>query len=271
MFKKRLMTFLIGAPVVIGAVLTIPPLAFGIALLVLFMFASWEWSRLMGITMLYSRIAYVLLIGAVISVLYLWVNSTFWLMGIALFCWLLVLMAVIMYPKGIDIWSNKSNLSLLGIIILAASWLALVLLRQYEQGIGLVLYLLILVWSTDSGAYIIGKVFGKHKLCPQLSPGKTIEGAIGGIILAGIISVIGGFVFEVIGWQWLLWLTLALLTSVLSMFGDLLISMLKRQQGLKDTGHLLPGHGGILDRIDSLLSAAPFFTFFYTLILIKSS
>lgn len=267
MFKKRLLTFLIGAPIVVWTTLKMSPFLFSIVLLFLMMLAAWEWSRLMGAKENLSRLGYVLLIGVVISLLYFGIAYLYWLLTIPLFCWLLALIAIIIYPKSCNIWSGKVNLGILGIVILGACWLSLVLLRQTSHGIGLVLYLLLLVWAADSGAYIFGKLYGKHKMAPQLSPGKTIEGALGGVVIAGTISIISGFLFGIRGWQWATWLSLALLTTIMSIFGDLLVSMLKRQQGLNDTGQLLPGHGGILDRVDSLLSAAPFFTFFYLLII----
>ena len=118
-----------------------------------------------------------------------------------------------------------------------------------------VLYLLTLVWAADIGAYFAGKYWGRHKLIPRVSPGKTVEGAVGGFVLSMLVTLAGFAYFhpQSIG----IWFLIAALTTLISMLGDLFISMLKRRSQLKDTGHILPGHGGVLDRLDSLIAAAP--------------
>jgi len=119
-----------------------------------------------------------------------------------------------------------------------------------------------MVWVADIGAYVVGKLFGKHKLCPKVSPGKTWEGLLGAVLLSQGVIALGGMYFQVsIGkaWQW--WGG-SMFVVLISVFGDLTLSMLKRNKGMKDSGQLLPGHGGILDRIDGLLPAATFFAYF---------
>ncbi len=128
---------------------------------------------------------------------------------------------------------------------------------QSYRGRELILYVLFLIWATDVGAYFAGKAGGRHKLIPVVSPGKTIEGAIGGFFLGMLIAVIGYLYFSpMFGGAWFF---VAAATILISMFGDLFISMLKRRCKLKDTGCIFPGHGGMLDRVDSLIAALPLF------------
>jgi phosphatidate cytidylyltransferase len=144
---------------------------------------------------------------------------------------------------------------LIGIVVLFPTWLALVQLRVV--GPGVLLAIMATVWMADIAAYFSGKTFGKHKLAPTISPGKTWEGAIGagiGVVFYGIALRLG-FSFEPVGLP--LWVLGLLAVTAISIMGDLYESMLKRQAGIKDSSNVLPGHGGVLDRIDSLTSTLP--------------
>lgn len=124
----------------------------------------------------------------------------------------------------------------------------------------MVMILISLIWIADIGAYFVGRKWGKRKLAPTISPGKTVEGLLGG--LTGVIvyaSMIGHWVLGYSGWTWLLWVVLVLMTALFSVSGDLFESRLKRRVNVKDSGTILPGHGGVLDRIDSISAAAPVF------------
>ena len=125
------------------------------------------------------------------------------------------------------------------------------------QGKHLIVYLLCLVWATDTGAYLGGKRWGSIKLIPNVSPGKTLEGACSGFLFAMMVASIAYFCFK--PHAILPWYSLAIAIALISMLGDLSISMLKRRTQVKDTGSIFPGHGGVLDRIDSLIAAAPLF------------
>ncbi|TXH04143.1 MAG: phosphatidate cytidylyltransferase [Nevskiaceae bacterium] len=147
-------------------------------------------------------------------------------------------------------------MALLGLLLIASTLLALALL--HERGPLKLIYLFFLIFAADTGAYFAGRRFGRHKLAPNISPGKTVEGAIGGLLLCGVWSVIGGIaIFGLQGGALLSLLALSLLVAVFSIVGDLTESMFKRVAGIKDSGNILPGHGGILDRVDSILAAAP--------------
>jgi phosphatidate cytidylyltransferase len=123
-----------------------------------------------------------------------------------------------------------------------------------------VMFALCLIWAADSGAYFIGKYFGKHKLAVKISPKKTVEGLLGGILFAFVTALIFALIAKVPFNKWLYWSGLVLITVLFSVLGDLFESMLKRRANVKDSGSLVPGHGGVLDRIDSLTAALPVFT-----------
>lgn len=147
----------------------------------------------------------------------------------------------------------------MGVFTLAPCWLALIIIRSAENGAIILTFVLCLIWSTDIGAYFSGKWWGKTKLIPKVSPNKTWQGLYGGILLTIIVAVIGCIVFNISPLDWLIVVALAIVVAILSVIGDLLESMLKRQINIKDTGNYLPGHGGLLDRIDSLTAAVPIF------------
>lgn len=122
------------------------------------------------------------------------------------------------------------------------------------------MYLFLLVWGADSGAYFVGRKFGRKKLAPSVSPNKSVEGLYGGVSVAAIIIVVVAWIYlDLTLIQYLLFIILSVVTVLGSVLGDLFESMIKRRAGIKDSGRVLPGHGGVLDRIDSLLAAAPIF------------
>ncbi|MEN8176090.1 MAG: phosphatidate cytidylyltransferase, partial [Pseudomonadota bacterium] len=144
-----------------------------------------------------------------------------------------------------------------GVVLLSAAWAALVSVhRGSPAGAELTLYLLVLIWGADSGAYFAGRIFGKRKLAPALSPGKTVEGAAGAILAAVLLALFYAW-WRQPGTDVGLFSLLSIVVVVVSIAGDLFESLLKRREGVKDSGTLLPGHGGVLDRLDSLLAAAP--------------
>jgi len=179
--------------------------------------------------------------------------------------WVAALLLVLFYPASAAIWRNSRTLRLIfGLLTIVPFFWGMVVLRSWHYdsnhytGAMWLLYVMILVWGADSGAYLFGKMFGKHKLAPKVSPGKTWQGFIGGLFTSAVIS-----------WMFGMWANLDVTPSILlvcsvvaalaSVLGDLTESMFKREAGIKDSGHMIPGHGGILDRIDSLTAAVPVF------------
>ncbi len=279
MFKQRLLTALVLAPLALSAVFYLPPIGFAIFLGCAFVIAAWEWASFCGWQTLPQRLCFSLGAAVWFLLCYLtlpqqlaWPVYTKPVAELSLWLgvcwWLLAVLLVLSFSKTKHIWQQHKFLkALMGWLTLVPSFAALLLLRNvnYEQssftGAWLICMLLGLVWAADIGGYVIGKPFGKHKLLPQVSPGKTLEGMLGGLgfvmlLLTGVAAYL----------QWpegvALWYLAALLLTLLSVFGDLSESMFKRVAGLKDSGSIFPGHGGIMDRIDSLTATAPLFAVF---------
>lgn len=215
--------------------------------------ASYEWTKLMP--KLKQPVLFIMLSLAITMIsIFIWQTwAVWWLLSFGI--WLMATKWVSVYPAQ-EKWYGK-RLFLMGIIILTASITAIYSLWQVSPW--WLMYVFLLVWCADSGAYFIGRKFGKRKLAPNVSPNKSIEGFIGGIITASFVAMGVGFGLELGTVALIAFLGLSGLTVLASVLGDLFESMLKRRAGIKDSGSILPGHGGVLDRIDSLLSATPVF------------
>ena len=275
MLKSRLITALILIPLVIAALFWLPPLGFALVTLAVCMLAAWEWGQLAGFAARSHRVWLAILCGFLLalmmlslpayhhySVHLLQIGGSLWL---SLAWWGGALLMVLSYPGSAALWRNSRLLRLIfGLLTIVPFFWGMLALRQvgYEQdpftGAWWLLYVMLLVWGADTGAYMFGKLFGKHKLAPKVSPGKTWEGLIGGLVTSAVISWLFGRYapLNVVPLTLLICSVIAALASVL---GDLTESMFKREAGIKDSGHLIPGHGGILDRIDSLTAAVPVF------------
>jgi phosphatidate cytidylyltransferase len=262
--KQRILTASILLPIVLGLVLFAPAHVFALATALVALLGGQEWTRLGGIESRRWRSLYLLLL-AVLLVGLEWLRlqtGLFWLHALAGGWWLLGLLWLLRWRKAA--MGRTQGMSLpglaLGLLVLSSFWAAMVELRTLsEHGPELVLALLLLIWIADSVAYFAGRRWGTHKLAPGISPGKTLEGvygALAGLLLFSVALFFWGLVPSVLLWQLTL---LCLVTGIFSIVGDLFESLLKRRRGLKDSGYLLPGHGGVLDRIDSLLAAAPVF------------
>lgn len=251
---------------VITAVVLIPVL-----LLLLYFANPWFW---LGFVLLISLVAareYCLLIPLqkrvfkmgyfVLLLLAIWacfLVFPYW-QTVGLFLWLLIIAAEVTYPNSERYWGYSSVVAVLALILWPFFIVSLSRIYFLPQGKVLIVYLLFLVWAADIGAYFAGKMMGTHKLIPKVSPGKSWEGLAGGFILGLIVAIVAYWYFK--PYSLLIWFAIALVTLISTVVGDLCISLFKRRCNLKDTGVLLPGHGGILDRLDSLVAAAPVFYF----------
>ncbi len=258
MLKKRIITAMILIPLTLVVLFYLPTRAFAFLMGFITLGAAWEWTHLMGLTKPSLRGLYLLLLAAVL-VATLFVPSLL-LFAVAAFGWVLAIFAIIFYPRGSEWWSRHLAVrALLGCWLLAPCFAAITYIRYQSDGIYSLLFLFILIWGADSAAYFVGKQWGKHKLMPLVSPGKSIEGLIGALFVAMLITL---FAFIICGVPYAIWpwgFLLALITVLFSVVGDLFESMMKRNARVKDSGGLLPGHGGLLDRLDSLFAAAPIF------------
>ncbi len=260
MLKERILSGGVLAALLLAAIIGLPNRAFGIAAMLLFGLAAWEWAALTSLKAQPWRFAYTLAVVAILIGLWRYPGSALshgWVITAAIiWCLMVPVLAAYVHTAGRPPrW--QPLLAALGGVLLPAAWLSFVALHKMH--FGWLLYFLTLCVAADSMAYLTGKMWGRHKLAPDLSPGKTREGllgGLGGVVAVAIVTVLylQPTVFDAISF-----LFLSLITGLFSVEGDLFESLLKREAGVKDSGTLLPGHGGILDRFDSHIAAAPIF------------
>ncbi len=273
MLNVRIATALVLVAVVAGAAIYLPPPWLAAFFHVLALVAAYEWAKLAGLAKRMEWIGYAAALTAVVVALWLvpgaadvtglaegvavamWTAAPpAWLatFAVAALLWLVALVLVCVYPASARLLRSRFAMLAAGVVIIGATWLALVSLKM--AGTGLLLWLLVAVALADTGAYFAGRKFGRRKLAPRVSPGKTWEGVVGGALATLAWGVGGAWLFDD---DVLVWLGISAVVFFAAVLGDLLESAFKRARGVKDSGGLLPGHGGLLDRIDSLLAAAP--------------
>jgi len=270
MLKTRILTAVVLIPLVLLALFGLGTRGWGLVALAIVVIAAGEWAGLASFRPPFAIlfVAAVLLIGA--TLLFAGVadftDEKGWpdallvsVCGTTTLFWLFI--APMWLYSGWRV-TSAPVLALLGWLLLLATWVAVVQVRA--RGPGLLLALMAIVWIADTAAYFAGRRFGRHKLAPSISPGKTWEGVAGAMIAVAAYALVllalaesGGLVHSVTPAAAAAWIVLALLLASLSIVGDLFESHLKRQRGVKDSGRLLPGHGGVLDRIDALIAAMP--------------
>ena len=288
MLKERVLSAIVLIALVLCALFLFTPFYFALALGLVATLGMWEWTQFARFKQPLVRFCLAAFLGAFV---FLWLytekayldagrvfegylqplllNSISW--------WMVAFGLVITYPKTAKLWGKNALLQLLFAFSTLIPFIAAVLrlrLDHYAQspnhGLFLLLYVFVLVWAADSGAYFAGRAFGKHKLAPQVSPGKTWQGVFGGLITAAMLAFIFIYFFSSTLLEYRAidrFILLSVATVAVSVLGDLAESMFKREAGIKDSSRLIPGHGGILDRIDSLTAAVPFFAYFYFFVL----
>lgn len=259
MLKQRIITALILLPIALCGFFLLEGSAFALFIGLVVSLGAWEWARLAGFEAQPARVAYAVAVALLLFLMHLVPGVAPWVLGAAVLWWGLATFLVLTYPRTSEQWSGAVPKLLIGLLILLPAWQGLVFIKQLPLGNGLIMAVMVLVWGADIGAYFSGKAFGKRKLAPQVSPGKSWEGVYGGLALSLVITVVVGLVRDWSFGQTLLGLLGAAIVVFISVVGDLTESMFKRQSGIKDSSNLLPGHGGVLDRIDSLTAAIPVF------------
>lgn len=258
---QRIVTALILAPAFIWAIFALPAPYFSYLLLAFVVLGAWEFSRLIKITQPLNRALLTLFIVGCTLVANNHaqnLDNLYILLYVSVAWWGLNLFWVLSYPNHAQTWFGSGIIRVMsGVLLLAPMWVALVSL--HSKGDEYFLLLMLLIWGADSGAYFVGRKFGKRKLAPKVSPGKSVEGALGGIGFALIVILIFLQIQDIASEQYFGYLLLTVVVVSASVLGDLFESLFKRESGMKDSGQILPGHGGVLDRIDSLTAAAPFF------------
>ncbi len=264
MLKQRIITALILAPLVLGSIYYLSTPAVAVILGLIILIGAWEWVGLSGFESAQSKIIYTGVITALMFVSYpLITQSSMNLFLIAACLWWLIALIIIISSqiKGSLPRQNRLLFLIIGFVVLIPAWMSLLFLHGHpELGPEWVLFLLALIWTADIGAYFAGRALGRHKLADKISPGKSWEGVLGGLFAVLIITMlILPYLThsEKVSTAMIL---LCLVTAMVSVLGDLTESVVKRISGKKDSGNILPGHGGVMDRIDSLTAAAPIFT-----------
>lgn len=270
MTRTRILAALLMAPLAIAAVLLLNTPWMAAASAVVFLAALWEWLRLTDIEDTLSRTA-LLLANLLLMVAVVWASATGGgslillkiLVVVGVGWWLLAALWLRHYDFASD-HDTKARVFKLaaGTLAVIPAWCALCVIHANDGGSNGSRWLLLalaIVWATDTGAYFAGRKFGKHKLAPRVSPNKTIEGFVGGALAGVLVAVVAAPLAGATAAQLPLVALVALLTVFASVVGDLFESLLKRHVGAKDSGTLIPGHGGVLDRIDSVLAALPVF------------
>ncbi|HEY6927117.1 MAG TPA: phosphatidate cytidylyltransferase, partial [Steroidobacteraceae bacterium] len=251
--RKRIITAVVLAALFLGILLYLPAIATVIVMTALVLAGAWEWSAFLRTHRGITRAAYVVLVAVLLAVVRYAADVPDVLRIIlmtALIWWVIALAWIIWAPRSVTPWSA----GVAGVLALVPAWLSLVRLRDLPHGAQWVLFTLLLVWSADIGAYFAGHRFGRIRLAPEVSPGKTWEGVLGGFALSVIVAVAGSAWFALPLYTFV---PLCLAAVAFSIVGDLTESLLKRFAGVKDSGTLFPGHGGVMDRIDSVTGAAP--------------
>jgi phosphatidate cytidylyltransferase len=262
MLRQRVITALLLAPLAIVVILLLPTPWFALVAAAVFLGAQEEWTRLAGVQKSAARLA--LLVAAATLFVVLWIAhvvATPLLLALGVAWWLLACLWLRHFAFGAAPTPENRTVKLVaGAFVTFPAWIALLALHGREpHGPWWMLLALVIVWAADIGAYFSGRTFGKRKLAPQISPGKTWAGAYGAMVAGVLVALSGGWLLGVRATALFGLGVLAALTVAISIVGDLLESLMKRHAGMKDSGTIFPGHGGLLDRLDSVFAALPVF------------
>jgi phosphatidate cytidylyltransferase len=271
MFKQRVITAVALAAAFLAMLLNLSALAFSLVISLLVVIAGWEWSNLMKLSSAVGKAGYLLLLSLSMAAASHWLGMferfdqarAQQMFQVAAALWAIIFLWIQGYPSSAILWSSRPILGLLGLLLLTFTWAAVASILHHESGQWLLLLAIAIIALADIGGYLAGNLLGKHKLAPIISPGKTWEGFAGGmsfqlLLIVGLVIVLPDVVLSSL-------FILIIPVALYSVLGDLFESMLKRHSGVKDSSQLLPGHGGVLDRIDGIMAALPLFALLFTL------
>lgn len=253
MLKQRILTAIVALTVIAVVLFVLPVLFARIFIAALFVAAAWEWAGFLFADNQARKLIYVGFVASLIGALFAVLPNTELLdliLKLAIGWWAIALLWLFFYPTRISpvvAW-------ICGALIMVPAWLSLDYLYLYSAD--LLLFVLFIVWVADIGAFFVGKALGRVKLAPKISPGKTWEGVVGGLFAVFLLALAGSRFVDV---EIAILVPFSIAVAMLSVVGDLTVSMFKRSAGVKDSGSLFPGHGGVLDRIDSVCAAGPLF------------
>jgi phosphatidate cytidylyltransferase len=263
MLLQRTLTALLLAPLVILLILLAPTSVFAVIVGFTFLAAMWEWTRLSGLKSTAPQAILIVLTGVLLALCWLIRDSIGWtmLIGAGVAWWVVACLWLRHFAFGAA--PTRENLLMklgAGFFVIIPAWVAVVTIHgATDHGHWWTLLALLIVWAADIGAYFSGRQFGRRKLAPTISPGKTWAGVYGAFVAGALVAGIGGSMLGVTGAKLIGLLVLSVFAVVASIVGDLLESLMKRHAAVKDSGNLFPGHGGLLDRLDSVFAAMPVF------------
>lgn len=256
MLKQRVITALVLVAILLASLLAENSLYWQLLISLVLFVGFWEWLRFCKVSPLAQQLFCFIFFALVMVVFQAGLIAIGWLVALTCLTWIFLLLFTL--KNAFQVFHNRTVKVAIGIWILNAAGYFVIELKNIEHGVVWILCMMVAIWAADIGAYFVGRRFGKTKLAPSISPGKTVEGLIGGLVLVMFVFVpIMMFYFDAKKASLLLFTVL--ITALISVAGDLFESKLKRYVDLKDSSQILPGHGGILDRIDSLLTGVPFF------------
>lgn len=263
MLKYRLLTAFLMGPLILWAIYALPENFFAVFSLILVSLGAWEWSAFAGWVKPVQR-GFFFATNVLLFVVVLLLQNTelnLVIISASLLWWLICIPLLLSFPfQKNNFLQTQVVKSLVGTILLLATLVSMVLIRNNpDYGPAFVLYLVLMIWFADSGAYFAGRALGKNKLIPNVSPGKTWEGVAGAVVVTLIVAIVSIGLLDIPSTHSFMFVFVTFVTVIYSIVGDLSESMFKRMASIKDSGGLLPGHGGILDRIDSLMSGLPVF------------
>lgn len=254
MLRQRILTAVVAALLLLTVLFLLPSGLARVVIATVILLAAWEWGRFLAPDVFAVQVTYALVFAGLVA-------AAAWLLSrglvgpqaflvTAMLWWAAALVWLFFYPTPVPRWLAALG----GVLALLPAWLALDLV--FRQSAALMLFMLAIIWSADIGAYFAGRRFGRVKLAPRVSPGKTWEGVLGGLLLVSLLAGAGAWWFSIPAAALL---PFCLAVALISIVGDLTVSVFKRSVGMKDSGRLFPGHGGLLDRLDSVAAAAPLF------------
>jgi phosphatidate cytidylyltransferase len=260
--RDRVLTALVLASTAVAALFVLPTLWLGVLFGAILLAAAWEWTALAGVRDTLLRALYLSVVA--LAGLYLLPLPALPVLAVGVAWWLGEALVLL---RSAAAARSPLRMQLRGLFLLVPAWYAVLYLHQRDPDTpALLLFLCLLVWLADTAAYVVGTAYGRTPLAPRISPNKTVEGAAGAAAAVLVAALAAGwFYWRLTGAALAAWMVLAALTVGFAVLGDLVESRAKRLAGVKDSGHWLPGHGGVLDRIDAFLAAAPAFALGWTL------
>ncbi|MFQ6021167.1 MAG: phosphatidate cytidylyltransferase [Acidiferrobacterales bacterium] len=272
--KQRVLTALFLLLLVIAAMVYLPSLWLAVVFGAFILFAGWEWAALSGFSATAPRLVYIVALGLGGAIGFWTIerlpNATLVVLIVAICWWIWAFFDLVRHPRAATgVFGSTTGKLFAGMLVLLPPWLAVIYLHRTDSmSPAVMLFLFAVVWIADTSAYFVGRAWGKTRLAPGVSPGKTVEGLVGALAAVIVVAYFcGTMIWKLQARMLFTWVVVAVLALFFSVLGDLVESKVKRLADMKDSGNWLPGHGGVLDRIDALTAAAPTFALGWMLFL----